>query len=192
MHRARRRHGGNASARLSWEAPARWTDAPETHRYQAAHPLPLRERWQPWSCGRATMRHTARPSCATGGREPRGRVLAAQRAECAQLSSCADGGHCAQRLRLGARCEHGSPLSHCGATHHEWRRPSEGHAECGRADGRSARQDSAWRSGAASRERRQPRLWIGARHCAGDVWKLIALAVPVEGGASRRRQLPLY
>ena len=59
----------------------------------------------------ATMRHTARLSCATGGREPRGRVLAAQRAECAQLSSCADGGHCAQRLRLGARCEHGSPLS---------------------------------------------------------------------------------
>ena len=131
----------------------------------------------------ATMRHTARLSCATGGREPRGRVLAAQRAECAQLSSCADGGHCAQRLRLGARCEHGSPLSHCGATH-QWRRPSDGHAERGRADGRSARQDSAWRSGAASRERRQPRLWIGARHCAGDVWKL-ALAVPVEAVGGR-------
>lgn len=60
MHRARRRHGGNASTRLSWEAPARWTDAPETQRYQAANPLPLRERWQPWSCGRANMRHTGR------------------------------------------------------------------------------------------------------------------------------------
>ena len=31
------------------EALARWTDAPETHKYQAAHPLPVREGWQPWS-----------------------------------------------------------------------------------------------------------------------------------------------